>query len=278
MANPIAYLSRKISVGRKIIATYRNWPEIFADYAGLYRKKEMIVTVRDGTRYLIRSHRVTKTDFYVLNESWLYKLHAGMAQRFIHPGATVIDIGAHIGAFTVYAARQAADVTVYSFEPDKDNFKALSENIKLNHLGGRVFPFNMAMAGKPGELTLWKSVTDTGQHTAFADRLTYENADHVSHTVPATTLKQFFDERKIASIDLMKIDCEGMEYDILYNLPPEYLKRIKAFSIEHHWAPGGDYKELAAYLAGRGFAITYPDPEFALIYAWRSDAESAVSQ
>lgn len=260
---------RKLKMAVLIVATYRNFPMIFADYAGLYRSNTMIVTTWSGVRYRIRSHRVTKTDFYVLNESWLYKLHAKMAQRFIRPGATVLDIGGHIGAFTIYAAMQQPDTKVYAFEPDPKNFAALSENIKLNHLESRVFAFNKAVASKEGSMSLWESTTDTGQHTAYAERLEYEKNQHVENTVPTTTLQKFFDEHHIERCDLIKIDCEGMEYDILYNLPEAYLERIKAFSIEHHWAPGGDYKELAEYLKKHGYTVSFPSKEFALIYAWR---------
>jgi FkbM family methyltransferase len=253
-----------------IVATYKNFLTIFADYAGLYRSKEMIIETRHGAKYKIRSHRVTKTDFYVINESWLYKLHAGMAKRFLKEGSTFIDIGAHIGAFTIYAGTQKKNIKGFAFEPDKQNFKMLSENITLNNLQGRVIPINKAVAGKSGEISFFKSTVDTGQHTHFAERLKDEHVKNVEEKVSSITLKDFFDEHHIERCDLMKIDCEGMEYDILYNTPIDYLKRVKAFSIEHHWAPGQDYQELAAYLKKHGYETSYPDKQFALIYAWQA--------
>jgi len=254
-----------------IVKTYKNFLAIFADYAHLYPSDEMIIETRHGAKYKIRSHRVTKTDFYVINESWLYQLHTGLANRFLKSGSTFIDIGAHIGAFTIYAGTQLNDIKGFAFEPDKQNFKMLSENMALNNLQGRVTPLNKAVAGKSGEMTLFKSVTDTGQHTFFAERLKDEQVKNVEEKVPCVTLKEIFDEYHIERCDLMKLDCEGMEYDILYNTPVEYLKRVKAFSIEHHWAPGQDYRELAAYLQKNGYETSYPDEEFALIYAWQPE-------
>jgi len=265
----VNYLLKKLKMAVLVVLTYKNFVAIFADYAGLYRKKEMIVTVRGGAKYKIRSRRVTKTDFYVLNESWLYKLHAELAKQYIAPGAVVMDIGAHIGAFTIYAATRAPCVRVLSFEPEKENFKLLLDNVSLNKLGERVAVFNKAVTGTTGKMNLFKSTTDTGQHTFFEKRLSFENVDHKKDMVDCTTLKNVFDENRIETIDLIKIDCEGMEYEILYNTPADYLKRIRALSIEHHWVPGRNYEDLAGYLKKHGFAIRYPKKEFALIHAYR---------
>jgi len=117
-------------------------------------------------------------------------------------------------------------------------------------------------------MNLFKSTTDTGQHTFFEKRLSFENVDHKKDMVDCTTLKNVFDENRIETIDLIKIDCEGMEYEILYNTPADYLKRIRALSIEHHWVPGRNYEDLAGYLKKHGFAIRYPKADFALIYAY----------
>ena len=45
--------------------------------------------------------------------------------------------------------------------------------------------------------------------------------------VSCTTIQKIFDDNRLEVCDFLKMDCEGAEYEIFYNCPPEYLKRIR---------------------------------------------------
>ena len=66
----------------------------------------------------------------------------------------IIDVGANIGVYSIFAAN-ANNTIVYAFEPMIDNFKLLSENIRLNQLEKRILPFNSAVGVKKEKRNLY---------------------------------------------------------------------------------------------------------------------------
>jgi hypothetical protein len=77
------------------------------------------------------------------------------------------------------------------------------------------------------------------------------------------------DENAIEKCDLLKMDCEGAEYDILYNCPPEYLRRIDQIAMEVHSGQQKDQniEALEAFFRKQGF-ITRRKP-VGMLWAWR---------
>jgi FkbM family methyltransferase len=126
-----------------------------------------------------------------------------------HKGETVIDVGAHIGIYTLSAAKNVGNHgTVISFEPDQRNFQLLEKNIKINGFTG-VKLFNVALDEKSGRKTLYITV----------DPL-YSSLFPSAHTkgkikVETTTLDNVAEKLKLTHIDWIKIDVEGNELNVL---------------------------------------------------------------
>jgi len=184
---------------------------------------------------------------------------------------TVIDIGAHLGFFSVYAANIAREGNVYSLEPSRRNFERLKYHQKLNRLNNIVL-INKGVSDREEKtkLYLWASLTQR-------DSMVFNKREEkISHElVDCVPLKRIFDEYKIEKCDFLKIDCEGMEYRILRALPEEYFKRIKKISLEYH--PNGNVLELAGLLHERNYKVIingYPEKQ-GHVYALRH-AESRI--
>lgn len=149
-----------------------------------------------------------------------------------------IDIGANCGVATCILAKQNPQSTILSFEPDKKVFESLSANVQLNNLKN-VKLFNMAVSKKGvSELTLTLSPLCSGGNTTYSNKKTaeefFKNPSIEAYTVPVTSLDAIIDEHSINCVPLLKIDCEGAEFDILYD--SEYLKKryIKNIVGEFH--------------------------------------------
>jgi len=172
----------------------------------------------------------------------------------IRPTDTVIDIGANIGCFAVYAGTAASMGRVLAFEPDADNCDLARRNAALNRLPN-VTVECCAVSGKPGTLKLFRGAHGP-LHTTMVGRL---DAVGVADEVPAITLKQIMDKYQVDRCGFLKMNCEGAEYGILYNTPPNYLRRIDRIALEYHAAPHEDKdaisRDLAAYLTEHGFEI-----------------------
>lgn len=136
-----------------------------------------------------------------------------------------IDIGAHIGGTAMLAAQRGA--MVYAYEPNKENFKMLVENVKLNHFEKRIKCFNQAIAAERGKRQLYLNDANTGCHSII-------QKTGKSYQVETIKLDDVFALNDLQEIDFLKLDCEGAEYDIITKSLQPTLYKIKQISMEFH--------------------------------------------
>jgi len=172
----------------------------------------------------------------------------------IADGAVIVDLGASIGTFSVYAGTIARKTTIYAYEPLPGFFDLLQENLRLNRLDGTVRSINAAVAGAPGE----RDLVVTGGKFYFPTLLRREGeAGTRSIRVPCTTLPDIIDAHGLTRIDLLKMDCEGSEYEILYAVSDSYLRRIAEIRLEYHNldADQCNRQGMAAFLRAKDYEI-----------------------
>jgi len=135
----------------------------------------------------------------------------------------VLDIGAHIGCFSVYASIKNPSAKIFAYEPDARNFSLLKENLKANRIQNVVCK-NMAVAGSDGVREL--NVSDDSHNHSFVKK--GKSVVSVNAVAFGRILGKF------EQVDFVKMDCEGAEYEIFDSCSYEDLKKIKAFYIEYH--------------------------------------------
>ncbi len=225
----------------KTIKLIKNWPVFLLNYLGIKNTNETYL-FRNGLKIKTNESIDTATIFVLI-----IKEDYGDFEK----EKTMIDIGTNIGTFTLYAAKKT-NATIYSYEPMPKTFKTLSENIKINNFGKRIKAYNLGVAAKKGRRTLF---IDSG--SPF-NSMYSENKKSKSISIDCTTLDDLFAKNKIKSCDLLKMDCEGAEYEIIYNAKEETLSRIKKIRMEYHHnsdEKGYDIKSLVDYLAKKGFVV-----------------------
>jgi FkbM family methyltransferase len=193
--------------------------------------------------------RANTYDIQAVHEVW--RLKAYEDQYFtISAGDVVIDIGAHIGAFSVWAATQAISGQIYAFEPNHENYLLSEENKLLNDLKN-LHIFELAVSNKSGEAVLFNSEYHNMTHSLIEDGM--ENKE-VVHTI---SLGEILQENNIDRVNYLKIDAEGAEYLIVLNAPSKVLVKIDKIFIEYHdnLDHGHNFKELVRYLIGNGFQV-----------------------
>lgn len=128
----------------------------------------------------------------------------------VKPGMTVIDIGAHIGYYTLLFAKCVGlNGRVVAFEPLPANFELLERNIQLNELTC-VQAFSQAVFSGNEELIL--TVPDDLPHSG--DASVFQNRGAKQFRVPAIALDTFCESAGLRP-DILKMDVEGAEYDVL---------------------------------------------------------------
>ena len=163
---------------------------------------------------------------------------------------TIVDIGAHLGTFSIYASQSCPDARIYCYEPEQRNFDLLKYNIGLNKLKGRVHAFHCAVAASEGTRDL-----AIGNSLSNSFHVVPEPVNH--QKVRCTTLKEIFDRHRLDSIDMLKMNCEGAEYEILESCSDAELKRITNIRLEYHILkdPERNGESLSRFLEKKGYRI-----------------------
>ncbi len=209
------------------IATFENWPLFYAGRWGLLRR-EFEIVVRSGPRIRVRPHtddlKILKsnfvTDHYIRDFVPLVK------------NSIVVDIGAHIGCFSIRAAALAS--RVLAFEPEPDNFSMLTKNIELNRLKN-VSAFQTAVSGASGfEEFATYSDGSTGSHSLCHQAPPGANRNRVQ----TISLGEVIQREGLSRIDFLKLDCEGAEHAIFRNMDRETARKISCIAMETHGLPG----------------------------------------
>lgn len=138
--------------------------------------------------------------------------------RLVEPGATVLDIGANVGAHTLPLARRVgAQGRVVAFEPTASAFAKLQRNVGLNpELASRVRLERMALGelrdtAAPAQLySSWPL-----RQAAAAQHASHRGVLAATEGARATTLDAFLEAAGIERVDFIKLDVDGHECSVL---------------------------------------------------------------
>ncbi len=200
-----------------------------------------------------------------MEESYLRGISRPIPERPV-----IIDIGANAGFFTMFVASRFPRARILAYEPMEINFRQLQKNVNLNR-GHYITCFNQAVSGESGTISLNFDPGDS--FTTGATIFDRHNKSFNKIRVACVTIPEIFQTQNLEFCDFLKMDCEGAEYDILYNCPGNYLKRIFQMALEVHRGPyrGQDVHSLGHYLEEYGFFIRIIGP---MLWAWRDTNEA----
>ena len=176
----------------------------------------------------------------------------------INTGDTIIDVGAHIGEYTLLGAKLVGDKgLVISVEPDHDSVKSLKENIILNN-----FKNCLILEKAVGEKVETKFLYKVNEEDVYGYLDPYvENKKLKKYSeIEVTTIDDIVLSNNLNIINLLKIDVEGFEYEVLLGCNDTLKKnKIKKIIIELHPSylqSKGDNEELIhIFLKEHGFEI-----------------------
>lgn len=208
----------------------RLYPIIHSIYENPFTKRmvSLVINFFKPDSVLVGKHRIfiDKDDRVISLELLLSKKWEEYEQRLfvqnIKPGDTVVDVGAHIGTYTLIAAQKTGPTgKVYAFEPLPKNYKLLKKNITVNGYTN-VVAINKAVSDKNGSCKLFLSSEDN-----FGDQRTYDSGDHRSFVnIQTVTLDSFF-KNKDQRVNVLKIDIQGSEVRALKGA-------VKLLAKNHH--------------------------------------------
>lgn len=241
------------------------WLPITLDYLGLRPVTYPYeLRLRTGERVILRED----TDVVVF---WIVFARQHYPVAASH--RVIVDIGANIGMFTLYAARRAPAARIIAVEPFPDTREHLEELVETNHLRDRVTILNCAIATTAQERTMdsaegipsqYRRIYSPETRTLNARHRGPAGAKQSDSGVPVRTetLGYVLDRAGVAVIDLVKMNIHGSEYDVLMSTDPSVVQRCRQIAVQYHEMPAEmrlGKEQIIEHLKRLGFSLMVDD-------------------
>jgi len=245
----------------RLALTVSNWFKYLFVKFGLTGEDPLVLRLRSGVNIEVPRRLLHTFKEVFMDASYVQGMPLPVPDK-----PTIIDIGANAGYFSLQALSHHPDARIIAYEPVPVNFAQLQRNIALNS-EGRIDAVQSAVFNKKGKIKLFLDPNDT--FTTSASAVTQHNSADIEVELPCTTLDDLLDQHDVQQCDLLKIDCEGAEYAILYNVSPAGLAKIRQMIVEVHERDrqNGNIRALAAFLEDSGLRVAAKGD---LLWAWHA--------
>ena len=198
--------------------------------------------------FVAQDHEIPGIEF-VINEHAFIHEYQNIVD--VEVGDVVVDVGFNYGLYSLMALKKGAK-EIWGFEP---NLRIYSNLKKYFPDQDRVHIFNFAVWDRNSLMTFYDDIGHLG--SGIYETLPKESILD-SYEVRTINLYDFLIYHNVLHIDLLKIDCEGTEYDIIECIPTDYLKNVKKIHIEYHMNVDGiKLKRMLTKLENCGFEINF---------------------
>lgn len=232
-----------VGLAAHIIRRYRNWPAVLLSLSA--NRRPTLLSVRGGPTL---EAPPDSSLMEIVEEVYFSRRYTPKGWE-ISPTDTVVDIGANVGAFTLYAAARTRG-RVVALEPLAENVDLLKSNIRRNG-GQNVDAVQTAVSDKSGTARLYDGGISSG-HLLFDRNINGPLDRYVE--VPTVTLEAALDECGVTSVGFLKMDCEGAEGLIFATASPSLWRRIDRVAMEYHDNVSPlKHRELRRILESAGF-------------------------
>jgi FkbM family methyltransferase len=212
---------RHRSIILRLIFGVRGWPWLLADCMGLRRRPYLLRTKR-GVGCQIRPGT---SDWWIFLEIFVFEIYQRV-QNDIQRANVIIDVGANVGFFALYATSINSKAEIHAFEPLPDNLAQAEKNFRIS-MARHVRAHPCAVSDKTGVAVLYFTPGDDSGCSLNQPK---------SQSCPVNTVgvNDLFKTCGITNCDLLKMDCEGSELAILSAAEPDLLAKIRAIIMEYH--------------------------------------------
>ena len=134
--------------------------------------------------------------------------------------ATIVDIGANIGIFSIMMSKKLPDAEIHCYEPQMINYQNLKSNIELNGLGLGITANNLAVTKDGRDIVIYNDKNNTGRSSIYRKDRSCNNYNTIKSVTLSSIIDSITSTRE--SIDYLKIDIEGAEYELFEDRTKQY--------------------------------------------------------
>jgi len=241
----------------------KNWIIPILFYFGII-KKEKIIEFKNGIKCFMRN----KSDSIAFFEVFFLNTNNYLKEFRIKEKDIVVDIGAHIGYFSVYSSEKAKNGKIFAFEPYTESFKILKNNVDINQIKN-VITQNLGVTKTTGKTSLYLKKNFAIGNSIYKNSSTNKKID-----IKTISLQDIINNNNLQRINFLKLDCEGAEYEILLNLDYQTIQKIDKIVAEMHpKIENFKVQDVKKFLSSYGFEVKIIHPlndvseELVMLYA-----------
>lgn len=239
MSRSLTLTARRVS---QTLLSFENGWELLPQLV-LGRPEQLDYRLRGGGIVLCPNHAGARVPVYEVFAEDAYRF--GNLLAGLRPDPVVLDIGGHIGCFSIGVARLVPAAVVHTYEASPATAHWLQRNVDANNLGERITVHAEALARDRGTLRF----ADNAHGSSLNGLTAPDGTGDVE--VPSVT---FADAVAAAGgrVDLVKIDTEGAEYGFVLGSDPLSWAGVERVVIEYHDVVGHSWRQLATHFASAG--------------------------
>lgn len=210
----------------KIVICTNNPSSIIYNRFKIIKESEYLVKFRSGERFICRANSNDINEAAVIMCTDEYPSNV---LRHLPDNSHILDIGAHIGSFSIKLSKLRPDLHIHAFEPSVMNYKQLKKNIKINNCKN-IITYNCAISDYDGHGTF--DVSSDYDGFCLNDEINLKQID--KETVKVCRLSTVMSQVGIGSCSLIKMDVEGSEEKILMDSGDILKNRCNRIIFEYH--------------------------------------------
>jgi 31-O-methyltransferase len=219
---------------------------------------------------------------YIYNEIFDAQIYH-FPQMRLPDRPTIVDVGANIGLYTIWAQRRYRPRAIYCYEASPRTFACLRDNTRRLIDGDEteVRASNCAIAGTPGKTLRLSQSTKVSGISTLLDRGAVSWVEQAAareelevHEVVTSTVSAEIEGHRLAAVDILKIDVEGYFLEVLKGIAAEDFPKIKHIVMEVDYLPETGIKPDAAevllqVMGYRTDCLDRTQSNNLTVYAWR---------
>jgi len=197
--SPLCKNHKLASIGR-----FMNWQFYYR-----FIKNERVYTYVDDQKLISTKNRASSTGNYYCGLAE-YEEMAFLRHFMQKSNGIFLDIGANIGSYTVLALGASSDNYAISIEPSAETVSLMQNNISINHMEQRCEIHNVGAGAAAGSANFINNQDTVNRVLTNAECIKSQEDSVI--TIPIMTVDEIIQSR---DVQVMKIDVEGLEYDVL---------------------------------------------------------------
>jgi FkbM family methyltransferase len=219
--------------------------------------------------------QITAENFHDLVTAWVVNFRK--EYKMSSCAETVVDIGANVGFFSLYAAFRNHDARIIAVEPFPTTFAQLHSNVARNRVACRVDCWNVGIAECPG-IRVMSGAVPSQYRGILPAASPCDGEGHAKvHVVTFEELIQnACSHFQSETIDFVKVDIEGGEHEALKASSPRSFFPIKELGMEYH--PNQPKRQLFNHLQSAGLLLSHDrviGPDVGVAHFRRAEASGS---